>query len=393
MNIRHHLGAPIRLSLRTWLHLPSALMLAACTPATEPVKPVQAVYVTPVHHDMDEAERRLSGTVGARFESELSFRVGGKITLRSVDVGQIVRQGQVLARLDEADLQLGLDVASEQWRASQVESEQASSDAARFRRLLSDGSVGAADLERQQARADAAVARLAQARSQFDLSRRRIGYATLTAPFDGVVTALRFEAGQVIAEAQPLITLARPSALDVVVDVPESLAPELQSYQAVARLTSQAGDGAVRPLELRLRELAPTASAATRTFRARYTITTPGVSSASSTGLRLGNTVELLLRRGNAVASARLPLGAVLSVTQSPTVWVVDPNAGTLTQSPVEVLSQTNDTVRVRGLAEGTLVVSVGAQKLDAAMKVRAVARPLADPIDAAPRPASGAQR
>jgi RND family efflux transporter MFP subunit len=393
MNIRHHLGAPIRLSLRTWLHLPSALMLAACTPATEPVKPVQAVYVTPVHHDMDEAERRLSGTVGARFESELSFRVGGKITLRSVDVGQIVRQGQVLARLDEADLQLGLDVASEQWRASQVESEQASSDAARFRRLLSDGSVGAADLERQQARADAAVARLAQARSQFDLSRRRIGYATLTAPFDGVVTALRFEAGQVIAEAQPLITLARPSALDVVVDVPESLAPELQSYQAVARLTAQAGDGAVRPLELRLRELAPTASAATRTFRARYTITTPGVSSASSTGLRLGNTVELLLRRGNAVASARLPLGAVLSVTQSPTVWVVDPNAGTLTQSPVEVLSQTNDTVRVRGLAEGTLVVSVGAQKLDAAMKVRAVARPLADPIDAAPRPASGAQR
>ncbi|MEI7464251.1 MAG: efflux RND transporter periplasmic adaptor subunit [Burkholderiales bacterium] len=393
MNIRHHLGAPIRLSLRIWRYLPSALLLAACTPATEPVAPVQAVYVTPVRHDMGEAERHLSGTVGARFESELSFRIGGKITLRSVDVGQTVRQGQVLARLDEADLQLGLDVASEQWRASQVESEQASSDAARFRRLLSDGSVGAADLERQQARADAAAARLAQARSQFDLSRRRIGYAALTAPFDGVVTALRFEAGQVIAEAQPLITLARPSALDVVVDVPESLAPELQSYQAVARLTAHAGNGAVRPLELRLRELAPTASAATRTFRARYTITTPGVSSASSAGLRLGNTVELLLSRGNTVASARLPLGAVLSVTQSPTVWVVDPNAGTLTQSPVEVLSQTNDTVRVRGLAEGTLVVSVGAQKLDAAMKVRAVARLLADPIDAAPRPASGAQR
>ncbi len=393
MNIRHHLDAPIQLSLRTWCCLPSALLLAACTPATEPVAPVQAVYVTPVHHDMGEAERRLSGTVSARFESELSFRVGGKVTLRSVDVGQTVRQGQVLARLDEADLQLGLDVASEQWRASQVESEQASSDAARFRRLLTDGSVGAADLERQQARADAAVARLAQARSQLDLSRRRIGYATLTAPFDGVVTALRFEAGQVIAEAQPLITLARPSALDVVVDVPESLAPQLQSYQASARLAAQAHDGALRPLELRLRELAPTASAATRTFRARYTITAPGVSSASSAGLRLGNTVELLLSRGNAVASARLPLGAVLSVTQSPTVWVVDPNAGTLTQSPVEVLSQTNDAVRVRGLAEGALVVSVGAQKLDAAMKVRAVARPLADPIDAAPRPASGAQR
>jgi ferredoxin len=217
----------------------------------------------------------------------------------------------------------------------------------------------------------------------------RSGESSVTAPAEVEARSTR---RKVLKAGQRLSCQAKVCS-DVVVDVPESLAPELQSYQAVARLTAQAGDGAVRPLELRLRELAPTASAATRTFRARYTITTPGVSSASSTGLRLGNTVELLLRRGNAVASARLPLGAVLSVTQSPTVWVVDPNAGTLTQSPVEVLSQTNDTVRVRGLAEGTLVVSVGAQKLDAAMKVRAVARPLADPIDAAPRPASGAQR
>jgi RND family efflux transporter MFP subunit len=351
------------------------------------------VYVTPVHYDMSEGERRLSGTVGARFESELSFRVGGKVTLRAVDVGQTVRQGQVLARLDAADLLLGVDAATQQLRASQVEADQASSDAARFRRLLTDGSVGAADLERQQARADAAVAHLAQARSQLDLARRRAGYATLTAPFDGVVTALRFETGQVIAEAQPLITLARPNALDVVVDVPESLAPELRTYQASARLMTQAGEEAIRSLELRLRELAPAASTATRTFRARYTITASGASSAAATSLRLGNTVELHLSRGNTMASARLPLGAVLSVAQSPTVWVVDSSAGTVTQLPVEVLSQTNDTVRVRGLAEGALVVSVGAQKLDAAMKVRAVARPLADTLDAAPRAASSAQR
>jgi len=392
MNLPDRLDAPTRLSLQAWLGLVSAL-LAACTPAPVPVAPVQPVYVTPVHHDVGDDERRFSGTVGARFESELSFRVGGKVTVREVDVGQAVRQGQVLARLDAVDLLLGVDAATQQWRASQVDADQASSDAARFRRLLSDGSVGAADLERQQARADAAVARLAQAHSQLDLAHRRVGYAALTAPFDGVVTALRFEAGQVVAEAQPIVMLARPAALDVVVDVPESLAPELRTYQASGHLAAHAGEGATRSLELRLRELAPAANAATRTFRARYTIVAPGGSSAAAAGLRLGNTVELQLSRGNAVASAPLPLGAVLSVSQSPTVWVVDPNSGTVAQLPVEVLSQTSDTVRVRGLAEGALVVSVGAQKLDAAMKVRAVARPLADAINAAPQTASGAHR
>lgn len=393
MNNHHDLDAPTWRSLRPWSCLATALMLAACSPAPEPAALVQAVYVTQVHHDTDEAGRRLSGTVSARFESELSFRIGGKVASRAVEVGQSVKRGQLLARLDDTDLQLAVDVAAQQWRAAQVEADQASSDAARFRRLLSDGSVGAADLERQQARADAALAHLAQAQGQLDLARRRLSYTTLSAPFDGVVTARRLEAGQVIGEAQAVLTLARPDALDVVVDVPESLAPDLHAYHASAHLLAQSVDATSRPLELTLRELAPSASAATRTFRARYTITTTTASAASSTVPRLGNTVELNLRRPNSEPSALLPLGAVLSTAQSPTVWVVDPSAGTLTPSPVQVLSQTQDRVRVRGLDEGALVVSAGAQKLDAKMRVRAVARPLADAIQAAPIRASGATR
>ncbi|OYT98631.1 MAG: efflux transporter periplasmic adaptor subunit [Burkholderiales bacterium PBB1] len=393
MNTRDDLDAPTSRSLCFWSCLASALLLAACSPAPEPATPIQAVYVSRVHHDTDEAGRRLSGTVSARFESELSFRVGGKIALRAVEVGQSVKQGQLLARLDDTDLQLAVDVAAQQWRAAQVEAEQASSDAARFRRLLTDGSVGAADLERQQARADAAAAHLAQAGGQLDLVRRRLSYAALSAPFDGVVTARRFETGQVIGEAQALLTLARPDALDVVVDVPESLAPDLHTYRASARLLAQPGDATSNPLELRLRELAPSASTATRTFRARYTITATATSTASAAIARLGNTVELHLSRQNSEPSALLPLGAVLSVAQSPTVWVVDQDAGTLTSSPVEVLSQTSDMVRVRGLAEGALVVSAGAQKLDAAMRVRAVARPLADAIQARSVGVSGAAR
>lgn len=372
MTLRHPLPAPAWRTSWAWLCVPTALLLTACSPATEHATPLPSVYVTPVHHDQGETERLLSGTVAARIESDLSFRVAGKVTLRAVEVGQTVKAGQVLARLDEADLQLGAEVASQQWHASQVDADQAASDAARFKRLLADGSVGAADLERQQARADAALARLAQARSQLDLARRRLDYATLVAPFDGVVTARRFETGQVVSDGQALLTLARPEALEVVVDVPESLAPELHTYQASARLVAQPGAGADRPLALSLRELAPSAQAATRTFRARYTVT-------STTPLRLGNTVDVQLRRASSEASAPLPLSAVISVAQSPTVWVVDPQAGTLTRQPVQVLAQTTEGVRVRGLAEGALVVSVGAQKLDAAMRVRAVARPLAE--------------
>ncbi len=386
MTLRPLLPAPAWHTSRAWLCVPTALLLTACSPATERTTPLPSVYVTPVHHDQGETERRLSGTVAARIESELSFRVAGKVTQRAVEVGQTVKAGQVLARLDEADLQLGAEVASQQWRASQVDADQAASDAARFKRLLADGSVGAADLERQQARADAALARLAQARSQLDLARRRLDYATLVAPFDGVVTARRVESGQVVSDGQALLTLARPEALEVVVDVPESLAPELQTYQASARLITQPGAAADLPIALSLRELAPSAQAATRTFRARYTVTSAGP-------LRLGNTVDVQLKRASSESSASLPLSAVLSVGQSPTVWVVDPQAGTLTRQPVQVLTQTTEGVRVRGLAEGALVVSVGAQKLDTAMRVRAVARPLAETLPAPVPTASGPSR
>lgn len=343
-------------------------LLAACAPEPAPVDPVRPVYVTTVRHDIGDASRRFSGTVGARFESELSFRVGGKVTARAVEVGQAVRQGQVLARLDAVDYRLAADAAAGQWQASRVDADQAASDAARFRRLLADGSVGAADLERQQARADAAAARVAQARSQFDLARNRVAYATLTAPFDGVVTAVRFESGQVVAEGQRIVTVAKPGALDVVVDVPEAVAPQLRTYQARARV----GDRFDTELPVQLRELAPTASATTRTFRARYTV----AATPAARELRLGSTVELTLSRAGGGASAALPQSALLSTAQSPSVWVVDMDSGRLTLQPVQVLSQTTDTARVSGLVDGARVVSVGAQKLDAAMKVRAVERP-----------------
>ncbi len=365
--------------------LAAATLLTACAPPPAPAPLVPAVYVTPVRNDIGSADRVLSAIVRPRIESEIAFRTGGKVTARLVELGQAVRAGQALARVDPVDYQLAVQAATEQQRAAEVDAVQSASDAARFQRLLADGSVGAADAERQQARADAAAARLTQARSQLDLARNRAGYAVLAAPFDGVVTALRFEPGQVVAEGQTVLSLARPGELEVQADVPEALAPALKDWQASARLgpvVPKDGANETTDVPLRLRELAPSAAASTRTYRARYTIAAPPPGAA----LRIGMTAELRLAQPGRVPAAELPLSALLmtgaipngKTSAQPAVWLADAKTGALTRQPVTLLSQTTETVRVGGLIDGALVVSVGAQKLDGGMKVRPVARPLA---------------
>jgi membrane fusion protein, multidrug efflux system len=362
--------------------------LMACAPKTAPAPVVQSVYVSPVRNDSGATQRVLFGSVRPRVEADLSFRAGGKVTERLVELGQSVRAGQALARIDPADYQLAVQAAAEAQRAAEVDAVQSASDAARFKRLLADGSVGVADAERQQARADAAAARLVQAQKQSELARNRAGYAVLTAPFDGVVTAVRFEAGQLVDDKQAVLSLAKPGELEIVVDVPESLVTGLKAWQASAMLGHSADMSTGKPVPLRLRELAPSANPATRTTRARYALATP----AQGSDLRMGMSAEVRLQQAGSISGAELPLGALL-VTNSndnagkssagiaiigPSVWLVDTKTSALKRQAVELLSQSTDQVRVAGLADGALVVSVGAQKLDAGLKVQAVQRPLA---------------
>lgn len=369
---------------------------AACAPPPAPPPIVPSVFVSTVRNDSGSTERVLSGSLRPRVESDLSFRAGGKVLARTVELGQAVRAGQVLGRIDAADYQLAVQAAIEQQRAAEVDATQSASDAARFQRLLADGSVGAADAERQQARADAAAARLAQAQRQTELARNRAGHAVLTAPFDGTVTALRFEAGQMVSEGQPVLSLARPGELELQVDVPEALVAGLKGWQASARLGhSDGSQSAQTELPLRLREVAPSAAAASRTYRARYALG----ALPPAADLRMGMTAELRLRQPGRTAGAELPVSALLvtgaatdastsasapaSLASPPAaaVWLVDAKTGALQLRPVQLLSQSTDHIRVAGLPEGALVVSVGAQKLDAGLKVHPVARPLDRPV------------
>jgi RND family efflux transporter MFP subunit len=333
--------------------------------AATPRKPV---IVMTVRQSPGTEQRVLTATVRARVETELGFRTGGKVVERLVDVGARVESGQVLARLDVTDNELAVQSALDQVRAATVDAEQAASDEARMGRLLDEGSVGAADHERQKARADAAAARLDQARRGLSLAHNRADYTTLRAPYAGLVTGRTLETGQVVGEGQPVFTLARQGEREIVADVPESLIDGVRELRATAVRWQGSGE----PIPLRLREVAPMASAMTGTFRVRYAIDAPA--DAGARELALGATMQLRLERA-AAAGIELPASALVKGSGAPGVWVVDGTDGGLRFERVQVQSFGPRSVRVEGLADGARVVTVGAQKLDAALKVTPVER------------------
>jgi len=344
----------------------TALLLAACSKPGATVTPPKPVRVQPVVLTAADKQESFTGAVRARVESDLAFRVGGKVIQRLVEVGQQVRAGQVIAELDAADYGLGVAAALNQQQAAAVDAEQAASDAARFARLLSEGAVSQGDVERQRARADAARERLDQARRQVELARNRAGYAVLRAPFDGVVTALRLEAGQVVSEGQPVATLAAKGEREIVIDVPESRV--LATKRSTATASLWASDGA--RFAVALRELSPIASAATRTYRARYRV------GADAPPMELGMTATVWLGAGGDArrpAVATLPASALVHRDGRAAVWNVDANGGATTLVPVEVIAYGQDDVQVTGLATGQLVAVAGVQKLTPQMKVVAV--------------------
>lgn len=350
----------------------TALFLTGCGEKPAPQASIRSVYVSTVASADAFDKRSFTSSVRARVETELAFRAGGMVIERHVDVGTQVRAGQALARLDTNDYALAVQAAEDQMRAARVDAEQSASDEARFRRLSAQGSVGLADHERQKARADAAAARLSQAQSQLALARNRNAYTTLVAPYDGVVTALRTELGQVVAEGQPVLALARDGEREIVADIPEEWIGRVRTAVASATGWDERNNTA---LPLRLRELSPLASAQGRTFRARFAATE--TSRKMMEQLPLGSTAQLQLTSKNSgERGVQLPVTAVVKGSGQAGVWVLNTAGNGLVFKPVRVQTIDESSLRVTGLSAGEKVVTVGAQRLDAGLVVRAIERP-----------------
>jgi RND family efflux transporter MFP subunit len=342
-----------------------SVLLAACqAEATAPTRggerPVQVQDVT---FGDAGSSREFVGVVRARYETDLGFRVGGKIVTRLVNVGDRVHAGDVVARLDPKDLKLQVESAEAELVAATSNLAQAAADYERYSTLKTRGYASVADFDRKKAANDEAQGRLDRARRALDLARNQLGYADLKADADGVITATLAEAGQVVAVGQAIARLAHRGEKEAVVALPESWLAEARNAMATVRLWADRQ----RSFAAHLRELAPEADSATRTYAARFTIEN------ADDAVAFGMTATVTLAQATSARVARLPLSAILNRGNGPSVYVVDAS-GTLVLRPVTVASFTEDSALVTsGVGDGEKVVTLGVQKLDAGLRVRTV--------------------
>jgi RND family efflux transporter MFP subunit len=236
-----------------------SLALAACDPMTaQPSAPVRPVLVTQVRYEPLVSERSFVGTVRPRIESDLGFRVAGKVSKRLVEVGTRVEAGQSLATLDEVDLALQAEQAAAELRAATGVLAQASAAETRAKELRQKGWTTEAQLDQAKAAADEARARLNRAEQSVELTKNSLSYATLVADSAGVVTATLIETGQVVTAGQTAIRLARLAEKEVAIAIPETLLIRAKSGERRFR------SGNPTALCCRLRELAPSADARRR---------------------------------------------------------------------------------------------------------------------------------
>jgi RND family efflux transporter MFP subunit len=340
-------------------------LLAACNDraASATAKPERPVQVQRVAFENANATREFVGVVRARYETDLGFRVAGKIVSRVVNVGDRVQIGDVVARLDPQDLKLQVESAEAEFAAATSSLQQAASDLERYTTLKTRGWASIADFDRKKAAKDEAEGRLERAKRALDLAHNQLDYSDLKADADGVITATLAEPGQVVAIGQPVVRLAHSGEKEAVVALPETWLTEARSSKATVQLWSGPG----RVFTARLRELSPQADAATRTYAARFTIET------ADDAVAFGMTATVTLTQAVDAKVAKLPLSAILNRGVGPAVYVVD-TSGMLILRPVTVTSFAEDAALVtRGIADGDEVVTLGVQKLEAGLKVRTV--------------------
>jgi RND family efflux transporter MFP subunit len=340
-----------------------AATLSGCSHPPPP-DPLRAVRAVEIRYGKTQETDRYFGSVQSRYEVDQAFRVGGKVASRKVDVGQKVRQGDVLAVLDDSDYKLALEASQQQQTAAEALARQAESDRKRLNALKADGSVSPSDDEKAQSNAQTTRATAEAEARKLELARNRLEYTVLRASQDGVVTGVKFEVGQVVAEGQPIVSIAKEGEPEIVVNVPEDDLSVFKTARYRATLTS-APD---QPFEVVLRELSPQAAPTTRTFRARLKPATPRA-------LPLGASATLVVDRPvGDNATAAIPAAAITQSNGQPAVWVVRregaETAGTVRLLAVSVHAYRNDQVLVSGPSAGELVVTAGVQKMAPGLKV-----------------------
>ena len=306
-------------------------------------------------------ERAFTGTIAARVQSNLGFRVPGKIVERLVDDGEEVKAGQPLMRIDDTDLRLALTAKRNAVLAARAVFVQARADEKRYATLVKGG-LAASPQRYEQAKAalDTAEAQLAAAEAEAKVAENEATYSTLVANADGTVVATLGEPGQVVAAGQTVVQLARSGPREAVVSLPETIRPAIGS-EAEASVYGSNG----RRSAARLRQISDAADVQTRTYEARYVLEGEAASAP------LGATVTIRITDSAKQADVTVPIGAVFDDGRRTGVWVIDQDATTVRFAPVKIKRLGEETAVISGIEVGQPVVALGAHLLKEGASVR----------------------
>lgn len=309
------------------------------------------------------ASRSFTGTVAARVQSDLGFRVSGKVLERLVDAGQSVKRGQLLMRIDPADLKLAANASLEAVAAARARAKQTADDEARYNDLRGTGAISASAYDQVKAAADAAKAQLSSAEAQADLARNANRYAELVADADGVVMETLAEPGQVVVAGQTVVRLAQAGSREAVIQLPETLRPTIGSS---AQATLFGKEGIV--VAAKLRQLSNSADRLTRTFEARYVL------DGAQSDTPLGTTVVVQIPDGRSSGQDGLhvPIAALFDAGKGPGVWVIQGEPAKVSWRPVTVQRMDDAGAYVAGqIKQGERIVALGVHLLREGEQVR----------------------
>src|SRR5207249_8531083 len=313
--------------------------VAACHNATASIDPrtqTPLVRVATVRTSA-QAERSFTGIVAARVQSDLGFRVPGKVLERLIDTGQTVKRGQPLMRIDATDLRLATRAQEEAVAAAKARAHQTSADEARHRDLVSAGAVSKSAYDKVKAAAESARAELSAAEAQADVARNATGYAVLLADGDGVVVETLAEPGQVVAAGQVVVRVAHAGRREAVIELPETLRPAIGSTGRAALYGTGLSGSA------KLRQLSDAANRQTRTFEARYVL------EGSLADAPLGSTISIQLSNGQDDPALQVPIGAISDSGKGPGVWLIEGESPQVTWRAVKIAHLSDEMASVVG--------------------------------------------
>lgn len=350
--------------------LPAALtaamsILSACSPSksADPRTAPELVTVAEAQ-SASVGERAFSGVISARVQSNLGFRISGKVIERLVDSGQTVHQGQPLMRLDRTDYTHAITSQLGNADAARARLQQAAADEERYRGLVSSGAVSQSAYDQVKASADSARAMLSAAEAQLKIAEDVGAYSTLVADADGVVMETLAEPGQFVSAGQIVVRVAHAGAREAAVNLPEDLRPVLGSAaQAILYGTNAAS---ASRYGARLRQLSEAADPATRTFEARYVL--DGVAAKAP----LGATVTVYLRDSEPSDEISVPLGAIDDEGRGPGVWLLDRKSSSVAYRSVTFIRFAGEQAVVRGKVHiGDPIIAVGGHFLHEGQRVQ----------------------